>query len=92
MKEIQRLDFKPKPYENVIMNEKYVIQGSKIFYLYDLIDGPFPEGIFEAEDLVKEDKAKSKYEFSKGSMMLNGSQRFFNVYQIDKFTSRIKIF
>jgi hypothetical protein len=42
------------------MNEKYAIQGSKIFYLYDLIGDPFPEGIFEAEDLVKEDKSKSK--------------------------------
>ena len=37
MKEIQRLDFIPCAFDSIIMNDKYAIQGSKIFYLYDLI-------------------------------------------------------
>jgi hypothetical protein len=40
------------------MTEKYVIQGSKIFYLYDLAHESFPEGIFESENLVEQDKNK----------------------------------
>ena len=81
MKEIQRLDFKPDQFEKLILNEKYVIQGNKIFYLYDIIGDVFPEGVFEAEDLIAEDKSKSRYDFSKGGYILKGSQRFFNVYQ-----------
>ena len=92
MKEIQRLDFKPDQYDHVIMNEKYAIQGSKIFYLCDIAGDPFPEGIFEADDFIEDDKSKSAYDFTKGAIMLNGSHRMFNVYQIDKFTSRIKLF
>lgn len=57
MKEIQTLDFNPVAFDSVIMNEKYAIQGNKIFFLYDLIGDQFPEGIFEAEDLVEEDKS-----------------------------------
>lgn len=92
MKEIQRLDFKPRAFDNVIMNEKYAIQGSKIFYLYDLIGDPFPEGIFEAEELVEEDKSKSKYVYSKGPFVVTGSHRFFNIYHLDKFSSKVKLF
>ena len=68
-------------FEKLILNEKYVIQGNKIFYLYDIIGDVFPEGVFEAEDLIAEDKSKSRYDFSKGGYILKGSQRFFNVYQ-----------
>ena len=53
MKEIQRLDFKPREFDSVLLNEKYVIQGSKIFYLYDLAQEPFIEGIYEAENLIE---------------------------------------
>lgn len=53
MKEIQRLDLKPNDFDDIIMTEKFVIQGSKIFYLYDVSLEPFPEGIFEAENLVE---------------------------------------
>ena len=92
MKEIQRLDFNPVAFDSVIMNEKYAIQGSKIFYLYDLIGDQFPEGIFEAEDLVAEDKSKPKPLYNKGPTLMQGSHRFFNIYQLDKFTSKIIIF
>jgi hypothetical protein len=58
MKEIQRLDFNPAEFDNTILTEKYIIQGSKIFYLYDMSHEPFPEGIFESEDLIKTDRSK----------------------------------
>ena len=54
MREIQTLDFKPHDFDNVIMNDKYAIQGNKIFYLYDNAEDPFPEGIMESEDIVEE--------------------------------------
>ena len=80
MKEIQRLDFNPNPFDYIIMNEKYAVQGSKIFYLYDLSNEPFPEGIFEAEELIEDSKTKSKYLFSNGPITVKSSNRFFNVY------------
>jgi hypothetical protein len=66
MKEIQTLDFTPCHFDTVILNETYAIQGSKIFYLFDMSNDPFPEGIFEAEDLVMEDKSKPVYNYNKG--------------------------
>lgn len=74
------------------MNDKYAIQGSKIFYLYDVGDEPFPEGIFEAEELIEEDRSKPKLNFSTGPISIKASNRFFNVYQQSKFISQIKIF
>lgn len=35
MKEIQTLDFKTVDFDEILMTDKYVIQGNKIFYLYD---------------------------------------------------------
>ena len=92
MKEIQRLDFTPGAFESIILNDKYSIQGSKIFYLYDAGDEPFPEGIFEAEELVEEDRTKQRYSFSTGPISMRASNRFFNVYQQGKFTSQLMIF
>jgi hypothetical protein len=92
MKEIQTLDFLPIDFDTVIMNEKYAIQGTKIFYLYDMNGDPFPEGVFEAEELVEDDKNQSKYKYTKGPFCMTGSHRFFDVYQQDKFTSRIRLF
>jgi len=74
------------------MNDKYAVQGSKIFYLYDLSNDPFPEGIYEAEELIGDSKSKSHYEFTQGPIHVKGSNRFFNIYQIDKFKSNIRIF
>ena len=92
MKEIQRLDFNPQPFDFIIMNEKYSVQGDKIFYLYDLSNDPFPEGIFEAEELIEDSKNKQNYVFNQGPIFVKGSNRFFNIYQIDKFNSNIRIF
>ena len=63
MKEIQTLDFKPNDFDSVIMNEKYAIQGNKMFYLYDNADEPFPEGVMESENIVEEKKSGPKCKF-----------------------------
>ena len=68
------------------------MQGDKIFYLYDLSNDPFPEGIFEAEELIEDSKNKQNYVFNQGPIFVKGSNRFFNIYQIDKFNSNIRIF
>lgn len=36
MKQILKLDYKPKQFDNLILTEHFTIFGSKIFYLYDL--------------------------------------------------------
>ena len=74
MREIQRLDFNPCQFDNVILTEKYAIQGSKIFYLYDLAHDPFIEGIFEPENLIEQtDKSKSLNRHIGGSFKMSGS-------------------
>jgi hypothetical protein len=92
MKEIQRLDYKPKPFEQVTIKDKYTIQGSKIFYLYNLAEEPFPEGVYEAEELIQEDRSKPKSEFTKGPLLMGGSNRFYNIYRVNKFQSHLRIF
>lgn len=52
--ELQRLDYKPGPYEAQIISDKYAIYGSKIFYLYDVSVGRYPNGLLEYEDLIEE--------------------------------------
>ena len=47
MKEIQRIDFVPTRFDTTILHQRYAIQGSKVFYLYNLAEEPFPEGIYE---------------------------------------------
>jgi len=75
------------------MNDKYILQGNKIFYLYDIEnDEPFDEGIFEAEDLLPEDRNKPKAMLTKGPIMISSSTRFFNIYQIEKFQSIFRTF
>lgn len=92
-KEMQTLDFIPHPYEQVTINDKYILQGNKIFYLYDIENNePFDEGIFEAEDLLPEDRTKPKSVLTKGPIMINNSTKFFNVYQVEKFQSILRIF
>ena len=92
MKEIQRLDYLPKPFEEVCLKDKYTIQGSKIFYLYNLAEDPFPEGVYEAEELIQEDRSKPKSEFTKGPLSISGSNRFYNIYRVNKFQSHLRIF
>lgn len=92
MKEIQTLDFKPKAYDDVIITDKYAIQGTKIYYLYDLSEEPYPEGIFEAEELIEDDKTQEKSNYIKGPLCIGGSMRYFDVYRKTKFVSHIRIY
>ena len=92
LKEIQKLDFKPKPYENVILSDRYTIQGSKILYLYNIDNDPYPEGVFEAEDLIKEDKSSDEVHYIDGPTRISGSNRFFDVFRTTKFKSFLRIF
>jgi hypothetical protein len=69
------------------MNEKYAIQGNKVFYLYDTSETEFPEGIMESEDI----KPGTTSKYIKGPLAIKGSMRLFDIYQIDKFKSHITI-
>ena len=52
MKEIHTIDFKPKAFDTTIICNNYAIQGKRIFYLYDISEEPYPDGVFESEDLI----------------------------------------
>jgi hypothetical protein len=73
------------------MNEKYVVQGNKIFYFYDNQEDPFPEGILESEDIVVEKRGQPLSKHIQGPIAINGSFRYFNVYQVDKFKSHMTV-
>ena len=78
IREIQRLEFVPEPFEQIIMREKYSIFNSKIFYHYDIDQGPQPDGILEAESLFQD---KNEYLFQNGSIMIGGTSQFINFYK-----------
>ena len=83
MKEIHTIDFRPKPFDTTIICNNYAIQGKRIFYLFDISEEPYPDGVFESEDLVQEIKEKNTY--LKGPIQMRGSTKFFNVYRTGKF-------
>lgn len=87
MKQILRLDFKPSPFDTVILAKNYSIFNSKIFYLYNQEDDPFPEGIFEAEELMEE-----KGDLIKGTYRIRASNKIYCVYRNNKFYSSIRIY
>ena len=64
------MDFNPREFEHTIINRNFAIQGQKIFYLYDCAEEPFPEGIFESEDLIEpEDRSRPKFANIKGPFL-----------------------
>jgi hypothetical protein len=73
------------------MTHLYAIQGNKIFYFYDQLDGPFPEGILESEDIVEVNRSKPISKHITGPFAIQGSKRVFNVYQVNRFKSHIAI-
>jgi hypothetical protein len=73
------------------MNEKFTIQGNKISYLYDNSEDPFPVGILESEDIVEEARGKPVSKHVAGPFSVQGSFRFFNIYQVKKFTSHVTV-
>ena len=73
MKEKDRPNFITNPYPNMIVNERYIIVDSKIFYLYE--DQPLDAGILDMEELAEipdyENKAIKK--FASGPHTFKGS-------------------
>jgi len=53
LKEKDRPNFALDPYSKMIMNDNYIIKGSKIFYLYR--DHPLEDGILDMEVLEHDD-------------------------------------
>lgn len=49
MREIQRLELRPRPFEDIILRERYVLFRSKIYFFYNAKVGPWPEGMLEPE-------------------------------------------
>ena len=45
----------------------------------------------ESEDIVVEVRGKPKSKYIKGPLVIGGSKRFFNIYQVKKFTSHMTI-
>lgn len=62
LKEIQQLEYKPELFDNIILEEKYSIFKSKAFYFYNSSKEPYPQGVFEAEELLEENKDQAKEE------------------------------
>tara|TARA_B110000285_G_C14863317_1_gene485613 strand:+ start:179 stop:457 length:279 start_codon:yes stop_codon:yes gene_type:complete len=91
MKEMQTLDFRPIDFDDILMTNKYAAQGNKFFYLFDNTEEPFPEGIMESEDIVVEQRGKPKSKYIKGPLVVGGSKRFYNIYQVKKFVSHMTI-
>jgi hypothetical protein len=52
VKEMNRVYFGPSPFSTVILREMYALKASKILYLYDYRQPPYPDGILEAEDVL----------------------------------------
>lgn len=92
MKEIQRFDYTPGDFDSYVLDEKYSVFKSKIFYFYNNGKDPFPEGIFEAEDLIEEERTKAKKEYIRGPFVLRGSNRFYDVFRQNKYKSFLRIF
>lgn len=92
MVELQRLDYKPRPFESQIISEKYAIQSSKIFYLYDMSVGRYARGILEYDDLIQEKRGDAKSHVIRSSLRMNGSSKFVNFYRMNKTKSFLKIF
>jgi hypothetical protein len=80
-KEILRLDFNVQPYDNTVMNEKYIISKNKICFLQNIAQERFPEGIFESDDIVKQEKGQeNQVTCYRGPIRISGCNRYFNVY------------
>ena len=60
MKEIQKFDYRPQEFPQIMLDEKYSIFRDKIFYFYDIGKDIKAEGIMESEDLIEEERQKAK--------------------------------
>ena len=81
LKEIQRYDFNPEEFADYLVDEKYGVFKQKMCYFYDAAKEPFSEGIFEADELIEDDRRIAKREFVKGPYTFSGSNRFYEVFR-----------
>lgn len=87
LKEIQRAEFSPRPFEKLICRENYAICKSKIFYFFDMKQGPKADGLMDSEDLIDTRTLKRmnpdlNYELVKGPILITGSSRFFCIFRL----------
>jgi hypothetical protein len=64
----------PGIFVDMIMSDKYIIQGSKIFYLNN--DIPFASGVLDMEDLKE-----NKWNYVQGPYKSKGCNEFTVVYK-----------
>ena len=81
MKDIQRFDYTPGDFDCFLLDEKYSVFKSKIFYFFNRGKNIFPDGILEAEDLIEEERTKVKKEYNRGPYQFKGTFRFYNVFR-----------
>jgi hypothetical protein len=87
LKEIQRVEFSPGPFEKLICRERYAICKAKIFYFYDVKEGPKADGLMDSEDLIDSRSLRKidpsvHYELVMGPILIAGSSRFFCIFKI----------
>lgn len=92
LKEIQKLDFKPKDHSTLILRDNYSVLLSKIYYFFDVEANPWPTGIMEAEQLISEEGLRETVSLVKGPIQFQGSNRFYNAFRKDRFQTFIRIF
>jgi len=70
------------PYQKMIITDRYLITGPRIFYLYNKI--PLEDGILDMELLTEPDNEEDKFEkkFASGVFQFSGSDQFMCVYKI----------
>jgi hypothetical protein len=52
-----------------------------MFYFYDVLDDPFPEGILESDELIEDDRTQAARKYIRGPFTFTGANRFYNVYR-----------
>ena len=95
LKLIQTLEYLPKDFDEQWITRDYAIFKSKIFYFYDSLKEPYPDGIMDAEDLIDNQlqaENKDKSTWLRGPFKFEGSNRFYNVYRKNRFETFIKVF
>ena len=85
MKEKDRPNFNFIPYSNLIITCKYIINESKIFYLYS--NKPLDAGILDMEELAEipgnEKENTQQKKFKCGPITFDGSDQFMIIYNMN---------
>jgi hypothetical protein len=56
------------------------------------MEQPFPDGIMESENLINDGNPSCKCDLIKGPIVIEGSNRYFNIFRKRKFISNMHIF